>query len=722
MHRAPGGVEELLPAGLSWKRRMRPVVAGLSLSFAVPDTPLLRAAETAAVDEQPITVDVRSRLDLLGAAATASQGTVTKEELDLRPVFRVGQLLETVPGLVVTVHSGEGKANQFLIRGFNLDHGTDFATFVDDMPVNEPTHAHGQGYSDLHFIMPELSAGLDYTKGPFYPGIGDFGAMGSAHIRLVDDLPTQMSVSVGTLRDDRIFFGGTEHLANGDRVVGGLAVGHYDGPWSHPDDFNSYNGTVRYIHGDTSDGFDLTAMAYHGAGNFTTDQPVSAFQQGLISRFGTLDPSDGSYAERFSLSGHHYISGDDWTLITSGYLIHSQLRLRNDFTHFLLDPVHGDQEQQDETRFTAGGQTVYKRSDTIFGFPTETEFGLLGRHDNEYIDRRHDQNGVVLPACDSPPFVGGLNVCAADRVSAADVGVWVGATTHWLPWLRTIVGMREEYASGTDHYLITGLTGDTNQALLQPKGSLVLGPWEKTELYFSAGRGFHSNDLRGVVENLPLSGINANANTPLLTKVTSEEIGIRSDIIPNTNLTAAVFRENFDSFLTYNADQGTDDPGPPAELLGVELSAQVKPYPWLELSADWNFTHSRYTTNNPATSGFSGLYIPNAPSYIGSFGALVDNLGPWFGGAELRWLGPYPLLADNTLRSPGYKEVNVVAGYKINDRVKVQVSIYNLFNTNANASQYAYEYQVSPTAAPQTGATYHPLEPLSARFTVTVLF
>ncbi|HEY4040659.1 MAG TPA: TonB-dependent receptor plug domain-containing protein, partial [Rhodopila sp.] len=599
---------------------------------------------------------VASRIDLLGSAATASQGTITQEELDLRPIFRTGQLLETVPGLVVTVHSGEGKANQYLIRGFNLDHGTDFATYVDDMPVNEPTNAHGQGYSDIHFFMPELAAGLDYTKGPFYPEIGDFGAMGSAHIRVLDEIPAQMSVSVGTLRDDRVFFGGTEHLQNGDRVVGAFAVGRYDGPWSHPDDYNSYNGTVRYTHGgDKSDGFDLMAMAYHGAGNLTTDQPVSAFQQGLISRFGTLDPSDGSYAERFSLNGHYYVSGDDWTLVTSGYIIHYQLRLRNDFTHFLFDPVHGDQEQQDETRFTAGGQTVYKRSDTLFGFPTETAFGLMGRHDNQYIDRRHDQNGVVLPTCDTPPFVGGLNVCAADRVSVADVGIWVGNTTHWLPWFRTVLGLREEYASGTDHNLITDVTGNTNQTMLQPKGSVVFGPWAKTELYVSAGQGFHSNDLRGVVEDLPLAGVaNENANTPLLTKITSEEVGIRSDIIPRTNLTVAAFREHFDSFLTYDQDLGDDAAGPPAQLLGVELSAQIKPYPWLELSADWNFTHSRYTTSNPATYGFAGLYIPNAPSYIGSFGVLIDNLGPWFGGAELRWLGPYPLLADNSLRSPGY--------------------------------------------------------------------
>ena len=282
-------------------------LALLALQFAAPAAPAQPLSS--AQDAQPVpapagdgaevalpTVEiVRSRADLLGTAATASQGTVTQEELDLRPVYRVGQLLETVPGLVVTAHSGEGKANQFFIRGFNLDHGTDFATYVDGMPVNEPTHAHGQGYTDIHFLVPELVGGIDYTKGPFYPNAGDFAGLGSAHVRLADDLTNQISVSSGTLGDQRVFLGGTAHFDNGDRLLGGLSVAHQDGPWSHPDNYRSVNGVARYIHGEPNEGFDITAMVYRGQSSFTTDQPVSAYQQGLISRYGTLDPTDGGF-------------------------------------------------------------------------------------------------------------------------------------------------------------------------------------------------------------------------------------------------------------------------------------------------------------------------------------------------------------------------------------------------------------------------------------------
>jgi outer membrane receptor protein involved in Fe transport len=722
MRPAPPAFSQPRSRGGRRKHRLRPVAAAVVLALAAPGIQSA-PAESPPADAQETIETVRSRVDRLGDAATASQGTVTQEELELRPVYRVGQLLETVPGLVVTVHSGEGKANQYFIRGFNLDHGTDFATFVDDMPVNEPTHAHGQGYTDIHFLLPELAAGLDYTKGPFYPNIGDFGALGSAHIRLPSEMPTTISVSAGTLGDQRVFLGGTEHLANGDRILAALSYGHLNGPWTHPDDYQSYDGTLRYTHGDRNDGFDLTAMAYRGAGNLTTDQPVSALQQGLIGRFGTLDPSDGSFAERFSLSGHYYVSGDDWKLTTSAYAIRSRLTLWNDFTHFLVDPVHGDQEQQDETRTTAGGQTLYQRSDTLFGLPTETEFGLLGRYDDEYIDRRHDQYRVVLPNCPDSPFGGGLYVCNADLVTLGDIGAWVGTITHWLPWLRTVIGIRDEDYGGTDHSLVTGFRGSINKTLPQPKGSLVFGPWQQSELYLSAGRGFHSNDLRGVLGTVPSLGVpDPNQATPFLTKILSEEIGIRSDIVPKTILTAAVFREDFDSFLTYDADNGVDDAGPPARLQGVEVSAQVKPRDWIELNADVNFTHSRYRTGDLANYGLAGLYIPNAPGFIGSFGAIVDHFGPWYGGVALRWLGPYPLLSDNSLRAAGYREVNLDIGYKITEHMKIQLSLFNLFNTHADASQYAYEYQVSPTAAPQFGATYHPLEPLSGRLTLTAQF
>jgi len=490
-----------------------------------------------------------------------------------------------------------------------------------------------------------------------------------------------------------------------------------------PDNYRALDGVARYTHGQPNDGFDVTAMAYRGQSRFTVDQPVSARDQGLIGRYGSLDPTDGNFAERFSLSGHQRVSGENWTLTTGAYAIHSRLTLWDDFTHFLVDPVHGDQEQQDETRTTFGGQSTYYRADTLLGVPTETEIGLQGRYDDVAIDRRHTRARVVLPACPGSPFGGGLYTCNADTVTLGNVAGYVQNTTHWLPWFRTVAGLREDAYAGSDRSLVTGFSGRTTKTLPQPKGSAVFGPWRKTELYLSAGRGFHTNDLRAVLGTVPSLGVtDPNQSTPFLTKITSEEIGLRSDIVPRTQLTAALFRVDFDSFLSYDADNGVDNASPPARLQGIELSGQYRPYDWIELNADLNVTSSRYHTASPATYGVPGLYIPYAPNFIGSLGAIVDNLGPWFGGAELRWLGGYPLVADNSLRSPGYRELNLDVGYRINRHMKVQLDVFNVFNTNAAASQYAYQYQVSPTAAPEFGATYHPLEPLSARFALTATF
>ena len=313
--------------------------SALALPIAAHAADDAAAEAPAKVSEVVVTA---SRRDLLGEAATASQGAVTQEELSLRPVYRVGQLLESTPGLVVTAHSGEGKANQYLVRGFNLDHGTDIANFIDDMPINRPTNTHGQGYSDVNFEIPELAQGLDYTKGPYYAAVGDFGAVVSTHLKLADEVPNQLAVAAGSFGIYNLLAAGTHSFGDNDRVVGGVYYGHLDGPFDHPDDFRKLAGELRYSHGDASDGYSLTAMYYKGDGNFTTDQPQRAVGQGLIGRFGTLDPTDGSSSERLSLSGHYAAKGEDWKFSSSAYLIHSRMTLWNDFTHFLDDPINGD--------------------------------------------------------------------------------------------------------------------------------------------------------------------------------------------------------------------------------------------------------------------------------------------------------------------------------------------------------------------------------------------
>jgi hypothetical protein len=705
---------------------MRLLLVGLALGAAGAAV----AADTSPDTLTEVTVTA-SRLNLLGTATTASQGSVTEQELDLRPAYRVGQLLESVPGLVVTVHSGEGKANQYLARGFNLDHGTDIANFVDDMPVNRPTNTHGQGYSDLNFIVPELANGLDYTKGPYYAPVGDFGSVASTHLKLADDLPNQVSLAAGTLGVYNVFAGGTDHLSADDRIVGGAYYGHVDGPFTHPDDFEKIAGVLRYSHGTEQDGYSATAMYFHGQGNMTTDQPLRAVQAGLIGRFGTLDPSDGNFSERRSLSVHYATTADTWRFRSSAYYIESRMILWNDFTHYLNDPVNGDQEEQTETRSSTGGQVAAEFAQSVGAIENDTEIGLQLRDDSAYVNRLHTRYRQPLDYCSivqvsgpalQQPTPGG--VCNADQVHLLDLGPYLDVTTHWLAWLRTVLGVREEYYRASDHSLTTGFQGITDETLLQPKGSVILGPFAKTEFYFSAGRGFHSDDVRGVFGTVPLEGVPGSAGTtPLLAPTQGMEFGIRSDIVPKLSTQLAVFQQDFNSELAYDADAGQDAASAPSRRRGIELSAQYRPQPWIEFNTDLALSRARYR-GDLAAFDLDGPWIANAPSFIGSFGVLLNNFGPWFGGLQWRRLGPYPISdGDRLPEDSGYSEFNLDMGYKFNSSVKLQLSLYNLFNTHANSSAYYYTSRL-PNEPPEgvDGIQVHPLEPFSGVLKLTVYF
>ncbi len=693
-------------------------------------------AENATPQKREEIVVTASRRDLIGSAQTASQGSVTQEELQLRPVYRVGQLLESVPGLIVTVHSGEAKAYQYILRGVNLDHGIDFANFVDDMPVNRPSNAHGQGYSDLNFVIPQLLAGVDYTKGPYFAELGDFGSVGSEHMRLLDDLPNQVVLSAGTLGDDELFAGGTLHFDNGGKLLGAADVSRVDGPYTHPDNFRKIALAARYSRGTDADGYGLMAMYYKGQGRFSTDQPLRAIQSGLIGLYGTLDPTDGAQSSRWSLSGHYGVTGDNWQLSANAYAIHSTQVLWNNFTHFLFDPVNGDQEQQDETRNTFGGTVSFTRNMSFGDIESDTTIGMQEHYDTEFVDRRHTRQREVLDYCNDGggDYSVGQYACTADLVNVNDTGPFISNTTHWLSWLRSTVGIREEYATGDARSVIGGISGSTQAFLFQPKGSVTFGPWANTEFYVSAGKGFHSDDVRGVVGSVPLQGTQlAIGPVPLLARTYGEEFGIRNASVPGLQIQLALFRQDFGSEEIYDQDAGMDQATAPSRRQGFELSAQYHPVDWLELNTDLAVTKARFFKNEPTLQSFyqiaGGTYIANAPSYTLSFGAIVDNLGPWFGGAEMRILGPYPLTdGPANPRGSGYTETNIDIGYKVSDALKLQVAIFNLFNQKAYSSEFYYATNINRAEATKYRTTgiddfqVHPLEPISARFTITANF
>jgi hypothetical protein len=659
---------------------------------------------------QAITVTAE-RLGLIGSASTASQGVVVNDELALAPVYRPGQLLETVPGLVVTLHSGEGKANQYLLRGYNLDHGTDLATFVDGMPVNEPTHAHGQGYTDLNFLIPELATDIHYTKGTYYAAEGDFASVGAIHVGYLDTIAKQISLTGGMWGFERLFTAGSTALFGGN-LLGALELQHYDGPWTTPGDQRKVNAVLRYSAGDAHDGYSITGSFYHGLWNNQTDQPERAIAAGLISRFGELDPSDQGAAQRANLSGEYFSAISGGQLAASAYVFSNQLTLFNNFTHFLVDPVNGDQEDQHEDRATFGGAVGFAHPARTFGVDNELLVGFQTRYDFVNVARTPSKDAAPIPDSDDP-----LGYSERDRVRLGSNAVYVQWTSHWTGWFRTVFGLRDDAQYGSD---VGSNPGRASRNILEPKGSLIFKPLDTTEFYLSAGRGFHSDDLRGV-NQARVSGIQG---APLIATQMGEEIGLRQELFDRkVSLTLALFNLDAQSETEYDPDVGQDTAGPASRRYGYELNVTYQALSWLELYGTISQDHSRFKTPYDDGTGHTGYYMPNDPIATGSLAAYVKEAGPWSGSLALRYLGGYPLSSDNAVKGSGYHEWNGDVRYAFGSGWSAAVGIFNLLNTKANAMEYWYVDRLpAEPAAGVADVHIHPLEPISFRVTLVKKF
>lgn len=686
-------------------------VSAASAQQASDPTPAGAAASPAETTEALKEVLViAERRGLIGTATTASEGIVVNDELALTPAYRPGQLLETVPGLVVTSHSGEGKANQYLLRGFNLDHGTNLGVYVDGMPINEPTHAHGQGYTDLNFMIPELATNIRYTKGTYYAPEGDFSSVGSVHMSYLDGIDSRATATVGTLGFQRALLAGSTALGPG-RLLGAMELQHYDGPWNHPDDQRKINAALRLSDGDKRSGDSLTAMFYHSVWNATTDQPQRAITEGLIGRWGSLDPSDGGEAQRASLSGQMYRRVGEGQLTANAYAINSYLTLVNDFTHFLVDPVNGDQESQHEDRTTFGGAVSYGRTAELLGINTDWVAGAQQRFDQVAVSRLPTKNHQPLSMAQNP-----LSFSEADRARISDTGLYAQATAHWNTWLRSVLGLREEFYSGRD----SGTNpGAVSGSLFQPKASLIVTPVDTTEFYISAGKGFHSDDIRGV-NQATSSGFTA---VPLLASQTGEELGLRQQITPRATVTIAVFNLDAQSETTYNPDVGQDNAGPASRRRGFELNLTYQVFHWMEFYGNYSANHARFKAPYDDGTGHIGEFLANAPFASGSFAAYVKNLGPWSGGLEYRYLSAFPLSADDKIQGSGYGEWNGDFHYAFRSEWSVGVGIYNILNVHANAAEFWYIDRLpGEPAAGVADLHVHPLEPFTVRFTISKTF
>jgi outer membrane receptor protein involved in Fe transport len=596
----------------------------------------------------------------IGEAVAASEGGVAGADLEVRPLLRPGELLEATPGLIATQHSGGGKANQFFLRGFNLDHGTDFAAYIDDMPVNFRTHGHGQGYLDVQGLIPETVSRIDYRKGPYRADTGDFSFVGATFITTQDHMRPFAVAELGEYGYSRYVAGGSVPLAGGDLLLVGQAKFN-DGPWQLPEDFDGYSGFLKYSRALGDGQVQASLNVYHSSWAPTEQLPVRAVGTLVADRYGSLDLTlRGSTKREVATIGYR---SDTWK--ATAYLQHYDWSLLNNFTFFLDDPINGDQRRQYEERWTYGGRA---ERTVELGDALSIRAGAEARVDQiSPVGLDATREGSIL------------YTYSAFDVSEKSIGVYAEAIWRPLDRLMVIAGVREDFY----HFRTTPVAGalswggEVDDDTFAPKIGLNYEIADGIALYANYGQGFHSNDARGVTN--PVSP------APGLIGGVFKEVGgrfERSGLI----LSAVYWWSEIESELIYVGDSGAVEPTDPGKRHGYELTGFYKPNGWLALDAVWTGSTARYVGLSEGQN-----FVPGALESSGEFGASAI-LPTFNAAARLRYLGPHALIEDNSERGEETLLVNLRAAWTPRDLLGLEVygELLNALDSDADDIDYFY--------------------------------
>lgn len=613
---------------------------------------------TAKDDAEAVDIVVTARSDrAIGHARSASEGSMSGAELLARPMLRTSELAEAVPGMIAVQHSGGGKAAQYLIRGYNLDHGTDFSMSVDDMPFNLRSHAHGHGYLDLNGLIPETIDHIAYRKGPYRAADGDFSFVAAGSLTTRDRFEQPFaSATIGSYGYRRLAAGSSVDLGAGTLLVAGELKAN-DGPWQLAEHLRHAGGLAKYSE-DTAIGTLHASLSVYSARWRPTEQiPVRAIGTLLPDRFGTLDPYLRGSTDREVLNVG--VSGKEWTLLA--YAQHYRFDLLSNFTFFLDDPVHGDELEQAENRWSYGGRVV-RRMTLADGL------GLIAG-----IDAQHDAiGGLGLYHTQA-----GRRLATRSLVDAAEtsVGGYVEANWHPVERLGVLAGGRiDHFAFRTTARGGDATSGTAQATIVTPKlgADLTISP--HVALYANYGQGFHSNAIRGIIAPPPDA-------TPAFARATGYEIGGRFEH-GSLKLSLTHWWSRASSELIYSGDDGTVEPTGPSHRRGFELVGNVRATRWLTLDGVLATNHARFVDAPGADR------VPNALEAAGEFGASTV-FGPFTATARIRYLGRHPLTEDNRVRSPATTVANLRVGRHFGT-VDVDVELLNLFDTRRADADYYY--------------------------------
>ena len=570
-----------------------------------------------------------------------------------------------------------------------------------------PTHAHGHGYSDFNFLIPELVSAVQFRKGPYFADEGDFSAAGAAHIRYANALDRPLfRVSGGEDGWGRVVAAASPRAGAGTLLVA-TELNHNDGPWVRGDDYRRLNGVVRYSVGDALNAWSLTAMGYGGSWQATDQAPRRAIAAGTLPLFGGVDETSGGETARVSLSGDWQRTTPQGLTRASAYVMRYGLDLFSNFTYFLDDPEHGNQFQQSDRRIVSGGRVSHRLASSLRGRPSELVFGA---------DLRHDAIGrlALLHTARRQP----LSVTRADRVSQTSVSGYLQHEVQWTPWMRSSAGLRlDRFQFDVDAGLPEN-SGTAGTGLASPKASLVFGPWRATELYVNAGYGYHSNDARGTTLTVdPATGAPASRVTPMA-RARGAEVGARVAPLTGLEMDVAFWRLDLDEELLFVGDAGTTAPSRPSRRWGVEWNTYAAPRPWLTVDADLAWSRARFTDADPA-----GDRIPGAVERVASAGMTIDSGRLAFGSLRLRYFGPRNLVEDGSVRSSSTRLLNGQLGARVSARTELVLDAFNLLDSQASDIDYLYASRLPGEPAEGVEDVHsHPTLPRTLRLSMRVRF
>ncbi len=666
----------------------------LLAALFVPDAPLTDPGSAKASDPAPTTAPTQPDIVVtaraehrIGRAQAASEGAVSGDDLRRRPLLRTSELAEAVPGMIAVQHSGGGKAAQYMIRGYNLDHGTDFSIAIDNMPFNLRSHAHGHGYLDLNGLIPETVDRIAYRKGPYRAADGDFSFVAAASLDTLDRFARPFaSVTAGSYGYRRLATGASLSLGAGTLLLAN-EVKTNDGPWQLPERLRHVGGYGKYSV-DTGMGVLRASLSVYDATWRPTEQvPVRAIGPILPDRFGTLDPFLRGSTDRqvFNIG----LTGDHLTL--TAYVQHYRFALLSNFTFFLDDPVRGDELEQSEDRWTYGAR-IARRFDLGDGLRLTTG-----------IDTQIDRIGDL--GLYQTQF--GRRIATRSLVDAQETSLSGYGELTWkpVPRIGLIAGARiDHFRFRTTAKAGDATSGDRAETIATPKAGANVEIADGIAVYANYGRGFHSNAIRGVIAPVD--------TTPGLARATGYEFGTRFERGPVV-LSIDRWWSRASSELVYSGDDGTVSPTGPSRRRGIEMTAFLKPLDWLAVDAVYATNHARFV-DAPGQDR-----IPNALEAAGELGvaATLDRLTT---ALRIRYLGRRALTEDNRVRSPATTVVNLRVARRFGP-VEVNAEMLNLFDTARADADYVYASRL-PGEPPEGVAGIHSrtVEPRMLRIGATI--